>query len=195
MKFKILGCFTLSYFLGPSLRHAEAVMYQAPESMTSIGGGALEAHSTSIAGGASSGAKNLVDFGGSGSFIDWPVDIQDEGNYVVGFQYASSSPRPLQLFVEENVGSYNLKANFAIVPTSTAPDVAWTTYITETKQITLCSTGTKMFHLVSPGKGPNIDYVTVNYVVDSSNSCGGGPTPSDIIDGSECMVPLNERCC
>jgi hypothetical protein len=189
MKFKILGCFTLLCFLDPLLRHAEAVTYQA-EDMLSVGGGASKSRSTSIDGGAS-GANNMVDFGGKGSFIEWPVNVHTKGIYEVGVHHASSSPRPLQLFVEENVGSYNLKATFVIVPTATSPDKAWQTWTTETKQITLCGTGKKKFHLISTGKGPNIDYVTVNYV-GSSDICDP-PTPSPkTFDGGEWSLSMND---
>ena len=89
-----------------------------------------------------------------GDFVEFPIDVPEDGAYALGFRYGngSSSDRPLELRVDGAVLTGRL---------SFAPTGAWSTWKTS-GQPTVLTAGRHVVRLTSIGSnGPNLDALTV----------------------------------
>jgi hypothetical protein len=101
----------------------------------------FQAENMVLSDGVSKGA-GFADYGGADNYIQWQYNVPSSRTYDVTVRYTTMGNRPLKLEV-----SGTKVAEFAIQSTG-----GWDIWKTETKSITLTSTGTKTFKLVSINK-------------------------------------------
>lgn len=132
----------------------------------------------------------FADYGGSGSFTSWSVDIPTAGQYDVTLRYASANSRPVQLLLNDNV-----VANGQFTVTATGQ---WNNWQSETVTVTLpAGNGQILKILARQNPGPNVDFVTLQLVDGSGGGGGGGtsltspPSPSPVSNDEDVAGTLH----
>jgi predicted secreted protein len=95
--------------------------------------------------------SGFIDYSGMGGYVEWTINIQNDGDYEISIGYASANSRPLDLEIDSA-----LRKTYAIQKTDT-----WTNWMTETHTLSL-TRGSHTFRLVANNSnGPNLDWIEI----------------------------------
>eukprot|EP00980_Cylindrotheca_fusiformis_P014659 scaffold3987_cov134-Cylindrotheca_fusiformis.AAC.9 len=108
--------------------------------------------------------NGFADYGGSGAYLAWNVEVPSTENYIITARYAANNARPSSLFIDgKEIG------NFAFGPTG-----SWDTWRTESKYAIMYEGSHTIMIRADESSGPNLDWVTVQEVVSAPTTVSEG---------------------